>query len=65
MTVLVGLALITATCAGYHWGRRSGSKPLTRKKLIYRLRLGRLAASLVVLVLARRLERSLDGMEAT
>ena len=59
MTVLVGLALITALCTGYHLGRRSGCRPPTWKKRTSRLALGRLTASLVVLVIARRMQRIL------
>nr|WP_082994403.1 hypothetical protein [Mycobacterium gordonae] len=59
MTVLVGLALISALCTGYHLGRRTGSRPPPWRKRTSRLALGRLTASLVVLVVARRVQRML------
>jgi hypothetical protein len=59
MTVLFGLALITALCTGYHFGRRSGSRQPTWKKRTSRLALSRLTAGLVVLLVARRMQRKL------
>jgi len=57
MTVLIGLALFSALCTGYHFGRRSGSRPPTWRTRTSRLYLGRLTAGLVVLVVARRMRR--------
>ncbi|MHA7652501.1 hypothetical protein ACX9NE_23825 [Mycobacterium sp. ML4] len=59
MTVLVGLALVTALCTGYFFGRRTGTKYPTWHKRTSRLALGRLTASLVALVVARRMQRIL------
>ena len=60
MTVLAGIAaLATATCLGYYFGRRAGSTPSTWKKRTSRAALGRLAISLLVLLTARRIRRTL------
>lgn len=59
MTVLLGLALITALCTGYQIGRRAGSRQPNWRQRTSRLALGRMAAGLVVLVLARRVQRIL------
>lgn len=59
MTVLLGLALLTALCTGYHLGRRAGSRQPTWKKRTSRLALGRLTAGLLVLLVARRMQRKL------
>jgi hypothetical protein len=59
MTVLAGIAaLALATCVGYYLGRRTGSKPQTWKRRTSRLALGRLGVSLLVLLTARRVQRS-------
>jgi hypothetical protein len=59
MTVLAGFAaLAMATCVGYYFGRRGGSRPSTWKKRTSRIALGRLAISLFVLLTARRLRHS-------
>ena len=50
-------ALVTTLCIGYHLGRRAGSTPPTWKKRTSRTTLGRLAASLIVLVIARRIRQ--------
>ena len=58
MTALAVIsALVTALGIGYHFGRRAGSTPLTRKKRTSRVALGRLAISLLVLVTARRIRQ--------
>jgi len=60
MTVFAGIAaLAMATCVGYYFGRRAGSAPSTWKKRTSRITLGRLAISLLVLLTARRIRRSL------
>ncbi|WP_082930158.1 hypothetical protein [Mycobacterium sp. 1164966.3] len=59
MTALaVASALVTALCIGYQLGRRVGSTPPTWKQRTSRMALGRRAISLLVLVTARRLQRS-------
>lgn len=59
MTVLAGIAaLALATCVGYYVGRRAGSTPPTWKKRTSRIALGRLAINLLVLLTARRVQRS-------
>jgi uncharacterized membrane protein YeiH len=50
-------ALVTALCIGYHVGRRAGSTPSTWKKRTS-WALGRLAMSLMVLLIARRIRQS-------
>ncbi|OBS02191.1 hypothetical protein A9W98_16195 [Mycobacterium gordonae] len=65
MVVLIGLALITALCTGYHFGRRSASHRPTWKKRTSRLALGKLTVSLVVLVVARRMQRMLAPRHAS
>ena len=60
VTVLAGIAAIAmAACVGYYFGRRVGSTPSTWKKRTSRITLGRLAISLLVLLTARRIRRSL------
>jgi len=59
MTVLAGIAaLAMAACVGYYFGRRVVSTPSTWKKRTSRIALGRLAVNLLVLVTARRIQRS-------
>jgi hypothetical protein len=57
-TLAVISALVTALCIGYHFGRRAGSTPPAWKKRTSRTALGRLAVSLIVLVIARRIRHS-------
>jgi len=64
MMVLVGLALIAALCTGFQLGRRSGSRQPSWRKRTSRLALGRLTASLVVLVVARRMQRMVMAQRA-
>jgi hypothetical protein len=60
MTALAVIsALVMALCIGYHFGRSSGSKPASWKKRTSRVALGRLAISLLMLMTARRIRRSL------
>jgi hypothetical protein len=49
-------ALVVALCIGYHFGRRAGTRPPTWKKRTSRARLGRLAISLTMLMIARRIQ---------
>jgi hypothetical protein len=59
MTVVAGIAaLAMATCVGYHFGRRGGSRPSTWKQRTSRMTLGKLAISLLVLLTARRIRHS-------
>jgi hypothetical protein len=59
MTVFAGIAaLAMATSVGYYFGRRAGSTPSTWKKPTSRIALGRLAISLLVMLAARRIQRS-------
>ncbi|BBZ45225.1 hypothetical protein [Mycobacterium parmense] len=51
-------ALATATAVGYYFGRRAGTPRVTWRKRTSRVALGRLAISLLVLVTARRVQRS-------
>jgi hypothetical protein len=64
MTALALFAAIgTALCVGYHLGRRAGSKPSTWRKRTSRVALGRLAINLLVLMTARRVLQSLQGLK--
>jgi CDP-diglyceride synthetase len=56
--VAVICVMVTALCIGYHFGRRAGSTPSTWKKRTWRAALGRAATSLIVLMIARRVQRS-------
>jgi hypothetical protein len=59
MTVVAGIAaLAMATCVGYYFGRRGGSRPSTWKQRTSRMTLGKLAISLLVLLTARRIRHS-------
>lgn len=58
----VGLALVTALCAGYGFGRRGGSASWQTRTS--RTALGVVAANLVVLVIVRRLQRKLFAQRA-
>lgn len=55
-TLMVGFALVTALCTGYQVGRRAGRQPLYKRTS--RWDLGKAAANLAVLVIARRCRRS-------
>jgi hypothetical protein len=58
MTVLVAIcALAAATCFGYYVGRRATATRSTWKRRTSRIALGRLAAGLLVLVVARQTRR--------
>ena len=60
--VVIGFALMTALCTGYQVGRHAGSRPSTRRASWHqrtsRWALGRTAASLILLVAIRRVQRS-------
>ena len=56
--IAVICVVVTALCIGYHFGRRAGSTPSTWKKRASRAALGRLAISLIVLMIARRVQRN-------
>lgn len=59
MMVLAGIAaLAMATLGGYYFGRRAGSTPSTWRKRSSRLVMGRLAISLLVILAARRIRRT-------
>jgi hypothetical protein len=59
MTALaVTAALVTALCIGYHVGRRAGSTPCTWKNRTSRIALSKRTFSLVVWVIARRVQRN-------
>jgi CDP-diglyceride synthetase len=63
MTALAVIAaLLAALCVGYFFGRRAGSTPASWKKRTSRATLGRLAVSMVALVIARRLRRRAWGL---
>jgi hypothetical protein len=55
--IAVICVVVTALCIGYHFGRRAGSTPSTKKRAC-RAALGRLAMSLIVLMIARRVQRN-------
>ncbi len=57
--VAVFSALVAALYIGYHFGRRGGSNPSTWKMRTSRATLGRLAITLIALMVARRIRRSL------
>jgi hypothetical protein len=60
MTALAVIsALVTALCIGYYCGRRAGSTRSTWKRRTSRTALGRLAISLVGLMIARRIQQNL------
>lgn len=60
MMVLAGIAaIVMAMCVGYHLGRRARPTPSSWKPRTSRIALSRLAISLLVLLTARRLQRSL------
>jgi hypothetical protein len=50
--------VVTALCIGYHFGRRAGSTPPTRRKRTSRVALSKLAVSLLVLMTVRRVGQS-------
>jgi hypothetical protein len=60
MTVLAAfVALALAMSAGYSWGRRAGSAPVTWKTRTSRLSLGKQTVDLLLSVAARRVRRRL------
>jgi hypothetical protein len=62
MTALAVIAaLMTALCIGYHFGRRAGSTPPTWKQRTSRVGLGKRAIGLVLLMTARRIQRSIPA----
>jgi hypothetical protein len=56
--IAVICVVITALCIGYHFGRRAGSTPSTWKRRTSRAALGRVAMSVIVLMIARRVQRN-------
>ncbi len=56
--IVVICVVVAALCIGYHFGRRAGSTPSTWKKRTSRAALGRVAISLIVLMIARRVQRN-------
>ena len=50
-------AVLTALCVGYQVGHRAGSTPSTWKKRTSRAALGGAALSLILLMIARRVQR--------
>ncbi|MCV7145550.1 hypothetical protein [Mycobacterium riyadhense] len=57
MALAVIAALLMALFLGYHFGRRAGSTPAMRKRRRRRAALGGLALSLIVLMVARRIQQ--------
>jgi hypothetical protein len=57
-------ALTTAACGGYYLGRRAVSTPSTWRKRTSRTALGGRAISLLMLVTARRIRRSMRAKPA-
>ena len=55
--IAVICAAVTALCVGYQLGRRASSTPSTWKKRTSRATLGRAALSLILLMVARRVQR--------
>jgi hypothetical protein len=62
--IAVICVVVTALCIGYHFGRRAGSTPSNWKKRTSRAALGRVAISLIVLMIARRVQRNLLAKRA-
>lgn len=62
--IAVICVVVTSLCIGYHFGRRAGSTPPTWKKRTSRAALGRAAISLIVLLIARRVQRSFAARRA-
>ena len=56
--IAVICAVVTALCVGYQLGRRAGSTPSTWKKRTSRAALGRAALSLILVMIARRVQRN-------
>jgi CDP-diglyceride synthetase len=56
--IAVICVVVAALCIGYHFGRRAGSRPSTWKKRTSRAALGRVAAGLIVSMIARRVQRN-------
>ena len=64
MTALAVIsALVTALCVGYYAGRRTGSPKSTRRKHSRHVTLARLAVSVIVLMVGRRLRKKLKAIE--
>ncbi len=59
MTALAVFSALVALCIGYHFGRHAGSTRSTRKRRTSRTALGRLAITLIALMVARRIRQSL------
>jgi CDP-diglyceride synthetase len=62
--IAVICVVVTALSIGYYLGRRAGSPPATWKKRTSRAALGRVATSLVVLMIARRVQRNFPAKRA-
>lgn len=61
MTAIAAIcALMAATCIGYYFGRRAGTRRPTWKKRTSRIALGKLALNLLAMITARRLQRSVQ-----
>ena len=58
MAPIAVICVVTALCIGYYFGRRAGSTPPTWKKRTSRTALGRVTMSLIVLMIARRVQRN-------
>ena len=58
MTPIAVICIVTALCIGYQFGRRADARPSTWKKRTCRSALGRVAAGLIVLLIARRVQRN-------
>jgi hypothetical protein len=56
--IAVICAVVTALCVGYYFGRRAGSTPSTWRKRTSRTALGRATLSLILLMIARRVQRN-------
>ncbi|WP_406813519.1 hypothetical protein [Mycobacterium sp. M23085] len=58
MTVTAAfVALATATCIGYYFGRRAASTPSSWKKRTSRIALGKQAISLLAMITVRRIQQ--------
>ena len=62
--IAVICVVLTALCIGYLFGRRAGSTPSPWKKRVSRTALGRAATSLIVLLIARRMQRNILASRA-
>jgi hypothetical protein len=61
--IAVICVVVTALCVGYYFGRREASSPPTWKKRTSRAALGRAATSLIVLMIARRIQRNFTAKD--